>query len=102
MICCAVALRLSNGFSVMNILPVLLPPELPVLPIALYLRVGLEGVGIDVYEEHFHELRVLHFQYYYVGLPALAGEHYVAGDNWLGVALAALVGWLASLPFRNA
>ena len=30
---------------------------LPVLPIALYLRVGLDGVGIDVYEEHFWEFR---------------------------------------------
>ena len=27
--------------------------ELPVLPIALYLRVGLEGVGVDSYEERF-------------------------------------------------
>jgi hypothetical protein len=65
--------------------------NLPVLPIGLYLRVGLQGIGIDVYEEHFHELRVLQFQYYYVGLPALSGEHYVTGDNWLGVALAALM-----------
>src|SRR4051812_34533950 len=51
---------------------------LPVLPIALYLRVGLIGIGIDVYEESFHELRVLQFQYYYVGLPGLPAENYVA------------------------
>jgi hypothetical protein len=36
---------------------------LPVLPIALYLRVGLDGVGIDVYEEHLWELGPLHFEY---------------------------------------
>jgi hypothetical protein len=42
---------------------------LPVLPIALYLRVGLDGIGIEVYEEHFWELRPLHFEYLEVGLP---------------------------------
>jgi len=59
---------------------------LPVLPIALYLKVGLDGVGIDVYEEHFWELRPVHFEYLYVGLPALDAVQYVQGDNWLGVA----------------
>ena len=63
---------------------------LPVLPIGLYLRVGLQGIGIDVYEEHFWELRPVRFEYLYVGLPALDAVEYVQGDNWLGVALAAL------------
>lgn len=27
--------------------------ELPVLPIVLYLKVGLEGIGVDTYEERF-------------------------------------------------
>jgi hypothetical protein len=45
--------------------------DLPVLPIGLYLRVGLEGVGWDVYEEWFWEHRILHFEYAYIGLPAL-------------------------------
>ena len=44
---------------------------LPVLPIGLYLRVGQEGLGTDVYEEHFWELRPVRFEYLYVGLPAL-------------------------------
>jgi Domain of unknown function (DUF4351) len=61
----------------------------PVLPIGLYLRVGLDGVGWDVFEEFFWERRLVHFEYPYVGLPALDAEHYVNGDNWLGVALAA-------------
>jgi hypothetical protein len=65
--------------------------DLPVLPVALYLRVGLEGIGIDVYEEHFWELRPVRFEYLYVGLPALDGLQYVQGNNWLGVALAALM-----------
>ena len=37
--------------------------RLPVLPIGLYLRVGLEGVGWDVYEESFWEHCLLHFEY---------------------------------------
>jgi hypothetical protein len=81
---------------------------LPVLPIGLFLRVGLDGIGIDVYEETFWELRTLHFQYLYVGLPALDGVKYVQGDNWLGVALAALmrippeqVAWLGAEALRR-
>jgi hypothetical protein len=65
--------------------------ELPVLPIALYLHVGLEGVGVDVYVERFWELEVVRFQYLYVGLPALDAIEYVQGDNCLGWALAALM-----------
>ena len=64
---------------------------LPVLPIGLYLRVGLEGVGWDVYEEYFWEHQLVRFNYPYVGLPALDAEQYVRQDNWLGVALAALM-----------
>lgn len=63
----------------------------PVLPIVLYLRVGLDGIGQDVYEEYFWELRVLSFEYLYIGLPALNAEEYVRGDNWLGLALSALM-----------
>ena len=64
---------------------------LPVLPIGLFLRVGLNGIGTDVYEEHFWELQPIRFQYLYVGLPALDAVKYLQGDNWLGVALAALM-----------
>jgi hypothetical protein len=81
---------------------------LPVLPIGLYLRVGLQGMGIDVYEEHFWSLRPVHFEYLYVGLPALDAVEYVQGDNWLGVALAALmkipadrVAWLGAEALRR-
>ena len=42
----------------------------PVLPIGLFLRVGLDGIGWDTYEERFWEHRLLRFEYAYVGLPA--------------------------------
>ena len=64
---------------------------LPVLPIALFLRVGLNGVGWDAYEEYFWEQRIIRFEYAYVGLPALDGEPYAMGENLLGVALSALM-----------
>jgi hypothetical protein len=65
--------------------------KLPVLPIALYLRVGLEGIGIDEFVEYFWEFEVQRFRYLYVGLPGLKAENYLSGDSWLGVALAALM-----------
>ncbi len=65
--------------------------SLPVLPIALYLRVGLNGIGWDLYEEMYWDHRLVAFSYAYVGLPALDGEQYVAGEHVLGVALTALM-----------
>ena len=65
--------------------------DLPVLPIVLYLKVGLDGVGVDTFRESFWELDVLTFRYLYVGLPGLDAVQYFRGDNWLGVALAALM-----------
>jgi hypothetical protein len=82
--------------------------RLPVWSLALYLRVGLEGIGIDSFEERFWEDEVQRFQYRYVGLPALDAETYLAGDNWLGVALSALMriaperrGWLKAEALRR-
>jgi hypothetical protein len=65
--------------------------QLPVLPIGLYLRVGLDGIGWDSYEEHFWEHRLLRFEFAYVGLPKLDGAAYVSGEHLLGVALSALM-----------
>jgi hypothetical protein len=65
--------------------------QLPVLPIGLYLRVGLDGIGWDAYEEHFWEHRLLRFEYAYVGLPALEAERYATGEHLLGVALSSLM-----------
>jgi hypothetical protein len=61
------------------------------LPIGLFLRVGLDGVGWDAYEEYFWEHRLLRFEYAYVGLPALDAEQYVSGEHLLGVAISALM-----------
>lgn len=63
----------------------------PVLPIVIYLKVGLDGVGSDSYEERVWEFVPLTFRYLYVGLPGLDAVQYVEGENWLGVALAALM-----------
>lgn len=65
--------------------------DLPVPPIGLYLRVGLDGIGWETYEERFWGHQLVRFNYPYVGLPALDAEQYVRQDNWLGVALAALI-----------
>ena len=64
---------------------------IPVLPIVLYLQIGLEGIGIDSVIDRVWELEVNKFQYLYVGLPGLDAETYLQGDNWLGVALSALM-----------
>jgi hypothetical protein len=64
---------------------------LPVLPIGLFLRVGLDGLGWDAYEEQFWEHRLLRFEYAYVGLPALDGEQYATGEHLLGAALSSLM-----------
>jgi hypothetical protein len=64
---------------------------LPVLPIALFLRPGLDGIGWDAYEEHFWEHQIVRFDYAYVGLPGLVGEPFATGENLLGVALSALM-----------
>lgn len=64
---------------------------LPVLPVALYLRVGVEGLGEDVYRESFGSLQVLSFRYLYVGLPKLDAVQYFSRGNPLGAALTALM-----------
>jgi len=65
--------------------------QIPVLPIGLYLQVGLNGIGWDVYEEWFWEQRLVHFEYAYIGLPALDAFEYLRDKNWLGVALSVLM-----------
>jgi hypothetical protein len=65
--------------------------QIPIMPIVLYLRVGLDGIGIDEVELKFFDEVVMRFRYYYVGLPALDALQYLEGDNWLGIALTALM-----------
>jgi hypothetical protein len=65
--------------------------NLPVVPLVLFLRVGLDGIGWDAYEESVWGRRLVWFSYPYIGLPALDAMPYLTGENLLGVALAALM-----------
>jgi hypothetical protein len=74
----------------------------------LYLKVGLRGIGVGECVERLWELEVNRFQYLYVGLPGLDSVQYMQGDNWLGVALSALmksppdrVAWLGAEALRR-
>jgi hypothetical protein len=60
--------------------------QLNVLPIGIFLSVGLKGRGTDTFEDRVWERTPLRFEYDYVGLPALDGEEYLHGRNLLGVA----------------
>jgi hypothetical protein len=64
-----------------------------VLPIAVYLRVGVEGKGKDAHVIQVLGRTVLRFEYDYVGLPGLPGQPFLVGDNLLGVAWSALMRW---------
>ena len=63
----------------------------PILPVAVYLNVGLGGIGLDRYQETFGEFDILQYTYWYVGLSALDAEHYLNQANPLGIALSALM-----------
>jgi hypothetical protein len=65
--------------------------SLPVLPICLFLRVGMNGIGWDCYEERLWDHLLLRFEYAYIGLPALDGLPYYNGANLLDLALSALM-----------
>ena len=73
--------------------------NLPVTTLALYLKVGMEGQGWDEYveeepsqaEEEVESEELYHVRWRYVGLPGLQAERYLTSDNWLGVALSALM-----------
>ena len=65
--------------------------ELPVLPIGLFLYVGLDGIGRDTYTETLWGETLIRFDYYSIGLPGLDGMEYANGPNLLGLALSALM-----------
>jgi len=62
-----------------------------VLPIALFLNVGKEGIGREIYTEGMFEEDTLTFRFWYVGLPALEAATYRTGTSHLGMALSALM-----------
>src|SRR5262249_45671778 len=51
--------------------------QLSVFPIAVYLGVGLQGRGRDVYQVRIWDRTPLRFEYDYVGLPGLEGSDYL-------------------------
>lgn len=80
----------------------------PVLPIILFLQVGLEGVSRFYREIRLGSLLLDASECLYVGLPALDAIEYLEGDNILGVALSALmripkerVAWLGAEALRK-
>jgi hypothetical protein len=82
--------------------------DLPVLPIGVFLKVGLDGLGIDVYTEFFESFQTLEFRFLYVGLPALDALQYLEGESSLGIALASLmkipkdrIAWLGAEALRR-
>lgn len=62
-----------------------------VLPVAVFLKVGLDGLGERVCEMTALSEWVMRLRYWYVGLPALDADVYLNGTNWLGVSLSALM-----------
>lgn len=65
--------------------------NLPVLSLALYLQVGLGGIGWDGVDEAFWEESLGGTRWPYLGLPALDALVYVEGENLLGVAFSSLM-----------
>ena len=64
---------------------------LPVLSMGVYMQVGLEGIGWDEAREVFQGETLDLARWRYLGLPALDGAVYAAGENLLGVALVGLM-----------
>lgn len=65
--------------------------QLPVLPLALFQQMGLEGLGEDEYVEAFGSMEITRFRYLYVGLPSLRAEDYVNRPNPLAPGLVSLM-----------
>lgn len=65
--------------------------RLPVLPVALYQQIGLDGIGEDEYVEQFGTLEVIRFRYLYIGFPRLEAEDYLHLPNPLAPGVVALM-----------
>ena len=62
-----------------------------VLPLAVFLKVGFEGLGVRVLEDTVLGEWVTRMRYWYIGLPELDGRQYLGSGNWLGVGLSPLM-----------
>lgn len=61
--------------------------NLPIIPIAVYLKVGGDGIGWQTLELTYWNHPIVRFEFPYVGLPALDGESFLDSDNPLAWAL---------------
>jgi hypothetical protein len=65
----------------------------PVLPLVLFLKVGLDGLGVRAIDDPPDDGDpVMTFRYRYIGLRGLPAFDYLRGDSLLGATLAALMG----------
>jgi len=62
-----------------------------VLPVVLFLFVGGEGIGVNLYSEELDNFEILTFRYPYIGLPALDSTEYRDQSSLLGSALSVLM-----------
>jgi hypothetical protein len=63
----------------------------PLLSFAIYLGVGLQGLGWDTVTEQFEGELLSEIRWCYLGLPGLDAWKYVEGENLLGVAFSVLM-----------
>src|ERR671930_479234 len=63
----------------------------PVIPIALVLYVGREGIAREEYEEAVFGESILTFRYLQISLPLLRAEDYVQAEQVLGAGLAGVM-----------
>ena len=65
----------------------------PVLPLVLFLKVGMEGLGVRAIDDPPDDGDpVMTFRYRYIGLPGLPAFDYLRGESILGATLAGLMG----------
>ena len=64
---------------------------LPTVPVVIYLKVGGEGLGWQSYDTTCWGHAFNHFEFPYIGLPALDGRSYVESANPLAWALTGLM-----------
>jgi len=66
-------------------------PDIPVLPIAIYMNLKLDGVGSDVYEETLFGRTILRFEFHRIALKGLDAQKYVDKSIPVAAAMASLM-----------
>ena len=65
--------------------------DLPVIPVALVLYPGRDGIAQEVYEETVLGRTILTFRYLQISLPRLEATHFVQAESVLGAGLASVM-----------